>query len=104
MEEVVEEKRSLVVQRVGLCGWILFKLYDIAVGQSSRRVGPRGRIRWAIISPFRPLIAHQGLVLIIGKDTHWHWLLARRCFRERVCHFVEAPWDVIELKAIESVL
>ena len=52
VEEVVEVKRSPVVERVGLCCWILFKLHDLGVGRSSWRVGPQGQIRWAIVSPF----------------------------------------------------
>jgi len=42
--------------------------------------------------------------LITGEDSSRHWLSAERCFHERVGRFVEAPWDVIEFKAIESVL
>jgi len=43
-------------------------------------------------------------VLIAGKDTCRDWLSAGCCFRERVGCFVEAPWDVVEFEAIESVL
>ena len=40
MEEVVEVDRSLVDQRVRLCRWILFKLYDLRAGWSHRLVSP----------------------------------------------------------------
>ena len=43
-------------------------------------------------------------MLIAGEDTHGHWFSAGCYFRERVGCFVEAPWDVIELEAVESVL
>ena len=43
-------------------------------------------------------------MLITGEDSSWHWLSARRYFRERVGRFIEAPWDVIEFEAVESVL
>ena len=43
-------------------------------------------------------------MLVIGKDTCQDWLSARCCFRKHVGYFVEAPWDVIEFKAVEYVL
>ena len=43
-------------------------------------------------------------MLIIGEDTHRHWLSAGHCFREHVGCFVEVPWDVIEFEAVEFVL
>ena len=52
MKEVVEVEHSLVVQRVGLCCWILFKLHDLGVRWSSRWVGPWGQIGWVIVGPF----------------------------------------------------
>ena len=42
--------------------------------------------------------------MIAGKDAYRDWLSAGRCFRERVGCFIEAPWDVIEFEAVESVL
>ena len=52
VEEVVDVECSPVVQRVRLCCWILFKLHDLRVRQSHRWVGPRGRIRQAIVGRF----------------------------------------------------
>ena len=43
-------------------------------------------------------------MLIVGEDTCWHWLSAECCFRKHVGRLIEAPRDVIELKAIELVL
>ena len=42
--------------------------------------------------------------MVTGKDTRWHWLSTGHRFRKRVGRFIEAPWDVIELEAVESVL
>ena len=53
---------------------------------------------------FRPLVVNQGLVLVAGEDTRWHWLSTGRRFCKCVGHFIEAPWDVIEFEAIEFVL
>ena len=39
-EEVVEVECSLVIQRVELCRWILFKLHDIGTGRCHRLVSP----------------------------------------------------------------
>jgi len=36
-DEVVEVRRPLVSQMVGLCRWILVKLYDFEVGWSRQR-------------------------------------------------------------------
>ena len=104
MEEVVEVKRSPVIGRVGLCRWVLFKLHDLRVGWSSWRIGPWGRTRWAITGLFRPRVAYRGFVLIAGEDAYREWLSVGCCFRKRVGCFIEAPWDVIELEAVESVL
>ena len=104
MEEVVEVKRSPVVGRVGLCRWVLFKLYDLRVGRSSWWIGPWGRTRRAIVGLFRPRVAYRGFVLVTSKDTSWDWLSVGCCFCERVGCFVEAAWDVVEFEAIESVL
>ena len=103
-EEVVEVKRSPVVGRVRLCCWVLFKRHNLGVGQSNWWIGPWDRNRWAIVGLFRPHVAYRGFVLIAGKDSSRDWLLAGCCFRERVGCFVEAPWDVVEFEAVESVL
>ena len=42
--------------------------------------------------------------MIAGKDACRDWLSVGCCFHKRVGYFVEAPWDVIELEAVESVL
>ena len=42
--------------------------------------------------------------MITGKDACQDWLSAGCCFREHVGCFVEAPWDVVEFEAVESVL
>ena len=42
-------------------------------------------------------------MLVIGEDTHWHRLSARCHLRKCVSYLIEAPWDVIELEAIELV-
>ena len=42
--------------------------------------------------------------MVTGKDACRDWFSARCCFRKRVGCFVEAPWDVIEFEAVESVL
>ena len=42
--------------------------------------------------------------MVASKDAYQDWLSAGCCFRKRVGCFVEAPWDVIELEAVESVL
>ena len=42
VEEVVEVECFLVVQRVRLYRWILFKLHDIGAERSRRLVSPRG--------------------------------------------------------------
>ena len=42
VEEVVEVECSLVIQRVGLCRWILYELHDIRTGRSHWLVSPRG--------------------------------------------------------------
>ena len=47
---------------------------------------------------------YRGFVLIAGEDACRDWLSAGCCFRKRVGCFIEAPWDVIEFEAIESVL
>ena len=52
MEEVVEVERSLVVQRIGLYCWILFKFHDLGVGRNCRLVSPRSRIRQAVVGRF----------------------------------------------------
>ena len=49
MEEVVEVECSLVIQRVRLYRWILFKLHDLRGGWSHRLVCPRGWIRRTIV-------------------------------------------------------
>ena len=49
MEEVVEVECSLVVQRVGLCRWFCFKLYDLRARWSRRLISPRGWIERTII-------------------------------------------------------
>ena len=103
-EEVVKVECSPVVQRVGLCCWILFKLYDLRAGQSHRLVSPWGCIRRAIVGLFQPFIAHQGFVLVTGEDTRWHWLSSRCHFCKRVGRLVEAPWVVIEFEAVKFVL
>ena len=104
MEEVVEVKRSPVVVRVGLCRWVLFKLHDLGVRRSSWRIGCGGWTRWAIAGLFRPRIVYQGFVLIAGEDTCWHRLSAGCRLCKRVVRLVEAPQDVIELEAVESIL
>ena len=43
-------------------------------------------------------------MLVTGKDAYQDWFSATCCFRKRVGCFIEAPWDVTELKAIEFVL
>ena len=40
VEELVEVECSLVIQRVGLCCWILFELHDIGTGRCHRLVSP----------------------------------------------------------------
>ena len=104
MEEVVEVKRSLVIERVRLRCWVLFKLHDLGVGQSGWRIGPWGRTRWAIVGLFRPRVAYRGFVLVTGEDAHWHWFSTERRLHECVGRLIEAPWDVIEFEAIELVL
>ena len=104
MEEVVEIKRSPVIGRVGLHCWVLSKLHDLGVGQSSWRIGPEGQTRRAIIGLFRPRVTYRGFVLITGKDACWDWLSAGCCFCKRVGRFIEAPGDVIEFEAIKFVL
>ena len=42
VEEVVEIERSLVIQRVRFCCWILFELHDTEAERSGRLVSPRG--------------------------------------------------------------
>ena len=53
---------------------------------------------------FIPLVVNRGLVLVTGEDTRWHRLWTGCRFCKRVDRFVEAPWDVIELRAVEFVL
>ena len=103
-EEVVELECSPVDQRVGLCRWILFKLYDLGAGQSHRLVSPRGWIGWTIVGLLRPFVAYRCLVLVAGKDTYWHQLSARCRLRKRIGRLIEASWDVIEFEAVEFVL
>ena len=43
-------------------------------------------------------------MLVTGEDARWHWLSAGCCFHERIGCFVEAPWDMIEFEAVESIL
>ena len=67
-------------------------------------VGQRPRLnRGTVIGLFRPLIADQGLVLVIGEDTHRHRLLAGCYLRKRISRLVEAPRDVFEVEAIKLV-
>ena len=68
-EEVVEVRRPLVGQRVGLYRWILIKLHDFGVRWSHRLVSPRAQGRRPITSLFWLLIVDQGLVLIAGEDA-----------------------------------
>jgi len=103
-EEVVKAECSPVDQRVRLYRWIFFKLHDLGAGQSRRLVSPRGGIRRTIVGQFRPFVAHQGLVLVAGKDTCWHRLSAKCRLCKRIGRLVEAPWDVIEFEAIEFFL
>ena len=49
MEEVVEVECSPVVQRVGLCCWILFELHDLGAGRGHWLVSPRGQIRRVLV-------------------------------------------------------
>ena len=42
--------------------------------------------------------------MVAGEDTYWHWLFVRCRLRKRIGCLVEAPWDVIDLEAIEFVL
>jgi hypothetical protein len=46
----------------------------------------------------------RGFVLITGENTSQDELPAGRHFRQRVGHFVEPPWYMIELQAIEPIL
>ena len=43
-------------------------------------------------------------VLVAGEDTRWHRLLIGHCLCKYVDRLIEAPWDVVEFEAIESVL
>ena len=104
MEEVVEVRRPLVGERVGLCRWILVKLHDSGVGWSRRLVNPRAQGRRPITGLFWLLVVDRGLVLIAGEDARRHRLSARCHFRQRVGRLIETPWDVIELKTIKLVL
>ena len=100
----MEEKCSPVIEGVGLRCCVLFELHDLEVGRSGWRTGPWGRTRWDIVGLFRPHVAYRGFVLVTGKDVCRDWFSARCCFHKRVGCFVEAPWDVIEFEAVESVL
>ena len=99
-EEVVKVECSLVVQRVELYRRFLFKLHDLGARGSRWLVSPWGWIRRAIVGPFQPFVAYQGLMLVAGEDAHWHRLLTGRCFCKCVGRLVEAPWDVVEFEAM----
>ena len=56
-EEVVEVRRPLVGQRVGLYRGILVKLHDFGVGWSQRQVRPRAQGRWCVTGLSQLLVA-----------------------------------------------
>ena len=42
--------------------------------------------------------------MVAGEDACWHWLSTRHRFCKHIGRIVEAPWDVIEFEAVESIL
>ena len=50
----------------------------------------------------KPSVRHEGLEH--GEDASWHQFMTRCCFCKCVDRLIEAPWDVIEFEAVESVL
>ena len=43
-------------------------------------------------------------MLVAGEDARWHRLSTGRRFCKCIGRLIEAPWDVIEFKVVESVL